>query len=206
MEMSSSLNLINQSLPASTPHSALLKIVHTCSVVSNSATPWTVVHQASLFMEFFRQKPWTQFPFPTLGDLPDPGMEPMFLPSPGLAGGFFFYHGSTWEVWSPLLKIRLWLKEVLHLVCGKGNGNPLQYSCLENPMDRAAWCRLQSMGSQRVEHAWATSLALPLPIPLHQAITLPRVTTAMAPRFHVATDLTLLLLTPAWHSGIFIPL
>ena len=22
---------------------------------------------------------------------------------------------------------------------GKGNGNPLQYSCLENPMDRGAW-------------------------------------------------------------------
>ena len=29
--------------------------------------------------------------------------------------------------------------------------NPLQYSCLENPMDRGAG-RLQSMGSQRVEH------------------------------------------------------
>ena len=23
--------------------------------------------------------------------------------------------------------------------CGRGNGNPLQYSCLENPMDRGAW-------------------------------------------------------------------
>ena len=34
---------------------------------------------------------------------------------------------------------------------GEGNGNPLQYSCLENPMDRGA-CRLQSMGSQRVGH------------------------------------------------------
>ena len=32
---------------------------------------------------------------------------------------------------------------------GEGNGNPLQYSCLENPMDGEA-CRLQSMGSQRV--------------------------------------------------------
>ena len=30
---------------------------------------------------------------------------------------------------------------------GEGNGNTLQYSCLENPMDRGAW-RLQSMGSQ----------------------------------------------------------
>ena len=33
---------------------------------------------------------------------------------------------------------------------GEGNGNPLQYSCLENPMVGGAWCRLLSMGSQRV--------------------------------------------------------
>ena len=35
---------------------------------------------------------------------------------------------------------------------GEGNGNPLQYSCLENPMDGGALCRLLSMGSQRVGH------------------------------------------------------
>ena len=29
---------------------------------------------------------------------------------------------------------------------GEGNSSPLQYSCLENPMDRGAWCRLLSMG------------------------------------------------------------
>ena len=34
---------------------------------------------------------------------------------------------------------------------GEGNGNPLQSSCLENPMNRGAW-RVQSMGSQRVGH------------------------------------------------------
>ena len=34
--------------------------------------------------------------------------------------------------------------------CGEGNGNPLQYSCLENPMAGGAWCRLLSTGSQRV--------------------------------------------------------
>ena len=38
---------------------------------------------------------------------------------------------------------------------GKGNGNSLQYSCLENPMDRGAW-RLQSMGLQRVRYDLAT--------------------------------------------------
>ena len=41
---------------------------------------------------------------------------------------------------------------------GEGNGNPLQYSCLENPMDWGAWCRLLSMGSQRVGHNWVISL------------------------------------------------
>ena len=34
---------------------------------------------------------------------------------------------------------------------GEGNGNPLQYSCLENPMDEGVG-RLQSTGSQRVRH------------------------------------------------------
>ena len=43
---------------------------------------------------------------------------------------------------------------------GEGNGNPLQYSCLENPMDGGAWCRQLSMGSQRVRHDWTTSLSL----------------------------------------------
>ena len=33
---------------------------------------------------------------------------------------------------------------------GEGNGNPLQYSCLENTMGRGA-CGLQSMGSQQSE-------------------------------------------------------
>ena len=36
---------------------------------------------------------------------------------------------------------------------GGGHGNPLLYSCLENPMDRGAWRTTQSMGSQRVGHS-----------------------------------------------------
>ena len=35
---------------------------------------------------------------------------------------------------------------------GEGNGNPLQYSCLENPMNGGAWCRPLSMGWQRIGH------------------------------------------------------
>ena len=35
---------------------------------------------------------------------------------------------------------------------GGGHGNLLQYSCLENPMDKGAWQGLQSIGLQRVGH------------------------------------------------------
>ena len=40
---------------------------------------------------------------------------------------------------------------------GGGHGNPLQYSCLENPMDRGAW-RATVTGSQRVRHNWSMSM------------------------------------------------
>ena len=46
---------------------------------------------------------------------------------------------------------------------GEGNGNPPQYSCLENPTDGGTWCRLLSMGSQRVGYDWETSLSFPFP-------------------------------------------
>ena len=40
------------------------------------ATPWTVACQAPLFMGFSRQEYWSGLPFPSPGDLPDPGIEP----------------------------------------------------------------------------------------------------------------------------------
>ena len=39
---------------------------------------------------------------------------------------------------------------------GRGNGNPLQYSCPENPMDRGAW-RATVHGVQRVRYGWVTA-------------------------------------------------
>ena len=48
--------------------------------------PWTVAHQAPLSIGFSRQEHWSGLPFPSPGDLPDPGIEPT---SPALAGGFF---------------------------------------------------------------------------------------------------------------------
>ena len=40
------------------------------------ATSWTVAHQAPLFMEFSREEYCSGLPFPSPGDLPDPGIEP----------------------------------------------------------------------------------------------------------------------------------
>ena len=51
-----------------------------------SATLWTVARQASLFMGFPRREHWSGLPFPSPGDLPDPGVEYV---SPVLVGGFF---------------------------------------------------------------------------------------------------------------------
>ena len=99
---------------------------------------------------------WLTFPLP--GDLSNAGIEPMSLISPALAGGFFIT-SPTWEA-QRLNK----LTAVPGLPCssngkeaawnargfrgsipgpgrssGERNGNPLQYSCLENPMYREAW-------------------------------------------------------------------
>ena len=40
------------------------------------ATPWTVACQALLSTEFSRQQYWSGLPFPSPGDLPDPGIKP----------------------------------------------------------------------------------------------------------------------------------
>ena len=45
-------------------------------VVSDSATLWTVAHQAPLSMEFSRHEYWSGLPFPSPGDLHNPGIEP----------------------------------------------------------------------------------------------------------------------------------
>ena len=48
-----------------------------------------------------------------------------------------------------IVNFMYFLKEVM--LFGEGNGTPLQYSCLENPIEGEAWL-LQSMGSLRVGH------------------------------------------------------
>ena len=44
--------------------------------MSDSATPWTVAYQVPPSMGFSRQECWSGLPFPSPGDLPNPGIEP----------------------------------------------------------------------------------------------------------------------------------
>ena len=64
--------------------------------ISFWATPWTIARQAPLSMGFSRQGYWSGVPCPPPGDLPDPGIEPMSLPSPAFAGRFFTM-STPWE-------------------------------------------------------------------------------------------------------------
>ena len=57
------------------------------SHVRPCVTPWTVALQTPLCMGFSRQEYWSGLPFPSPGDLPNPGMEPAFPVSPALHAG-----------------------------------------------------------------------------------------------------------------------
>ena len=50
--------------------------VKSLSPVPLFVTPWTIVYQAPPSMGFSRQEYWNELPFPSPGDLPDPGIEP----------------------------------------------------------------------------------------------------------------------------------
>ena len=79
--------------------------------------PMDITHQAHLSMKFSRQEYWSGLPYPLPRDIPNPGIKPTSLRSSALADRFFTTTTTSRE----------------------GNGTPLQYSCLENPMDRGAW-------------------------------------------------------------------
>ena len=116
---------------------------------------------------FSRQGYWDGLPFPSPGDLPDPGIKSTSL---ALAGRFLTTEPSgqsSFDVYHSLIchfpggsdrKASVYNAGDLGSIPGsgrfpgEGNGNPLQYSCLENHMDGGTWCRLLSMGSQRVGH------------------------------------------------------
>ena len=63
--------------------------VHLLSHVQLFLTVWTVACQPPLYMEFSRKEYWSGLPFPSVRDLPDPGVAPASPAFPALTDGFF---------------------------------------------------------------------------------------------------------------------
>ena len=84
-----------------------------CSVPKLCLTlchPRTIACQAPMSMGFPRQAHWNWLPVPSLGDLPDPGIEPE---SPALAGRFFFFfttEPSGKNIFKLYLSLKQWIK------------------------------------------------------------------------------------------------
>ena len=104
------------------------------------AIPWTIASQAPLSIEFSKQEYCSGLSFPSPGDLPNSGIKPRFLhcrqilyclSHQGSLSGSVGKESSC-NAGDPG-SVPGWGKSP-----GEGNGNPLQYSCLENPMDRGA--------------------------------------------------------------------
>ena len=95
-------------------------------------------------MGFSVQEYWNGLPYPSPGDLPDPGIEPMSLMSPTLVGGFFTTSTITGASLVAQGKESTCNPGEAGLIPGlgkspkEGKGYPLQHFCLENPMDRGA--------------------------------------------------------------------
>ena len=156
-----------------------------CSCVWLFVTPWTVAHQAPLSMGFSRQESWNGLPCSPPGDLHNSGTGWVFYIS--CISRWVLYYQDLWTSTIQTGKPRAFsygaslasegknppavqeMQEALVWSLGGGrspggkHGNPLQYSCLENPMADEP-DRLQSMESQRVGYDWrdlaCTSLLL----------------------------------------------
>ena len=99
-------------------------------------TPWTVAYQAPLSVGFSRQEYWSGLPFLSPKDLPEPGIEPR---SPALEADALLSEppGKPLGEFKTLLWV-LWFFAHLRVNQGEGNGNLLQYSCLETTMEGGA--------------------------------------------------------------------
>ena len=90
----------------------LISYVLSCSVVPDSATPWTVAHQSALPVGFSRQEHWSGLPFPSPGDLPYPGIKLTSFTSPALVVRFF----TTSATWEANLTVYMGLQATLALL------------------------------------------------------------------------------------------
>ena len=130
------------------------------SCVQLFATLWTVAHQTPLSLGFSRQEYWSGLPCPPPGDIPDQGIKlmsayissvglafssPSALPYPRIKPGSHAMQAASLPSKPPGKPTSgkectcnagdLGLIPESGISPGGGHGNPLQYSCLENPRD-----------------------------------------------------------------------
>ena len=125
------------------------------SVLSDSATLWTVACQAPLSVGFSRQEYWSGLPCPPSGHFPHPGVEPSSLLSPALPGGFFTTNnGLPWWLRGSSVCLqggRPGLNPWVRKIPWRREWQPTPAFFLKNSTDRGAWWLL-SIESQRVGH------------------------------------------------------
>ena len=86
-----SLNIHTHTHTLTHTHTHVSAAVQSVSRVQLFVTPWTVARQAPLSMGFSRQEYWSELPFPSSKNLPDPRIKPS---SPPLAHGFYITEPS----------------------------------------------------------------------------------------------------------------
>ena len=125
--------------------------------MSDSATPWTAAFQAPPSMAFSRQEYWSEVPSPSPELIPSRFLYNISSP-PKINGSTCVFPNFPC---SSVNKETVFNAGDPHLIpgsgrfSGEGNGNPLQYSFLENPMDRGSW-QATVHGVARVGHDLAT--------------------------------------------------
>ena len=92
-------------------------------------------------MGFPKQEYWSGLSCPLPGDLLDPGIELTSLTPLALAGGFYTTSATREACMCICIYtyVYVYIHIYTHIYIREGNGTPLQYSFLENPMDRGIW-------------------------------------------------------------------
>ena len=81
------------------------------SCVHLFATPWTIARQALLSVGFPRQEYWSGLPFPSPGDLPNAGTEPLFPVSPAVAGRLLVHTNCS----TPIIFVHVCLQRYMQM-------------------------------------------------------------------------------------------
>ena len=134
------------------------------SVVLNSATPWTLAHQAPLFMGFPRRDYWNGLPWPPPGDLPDPWIK---TGSPALKTDCLLELAPF--TWHSSFKVNPYCNKYQYFIpfygqerCWSWNSNTLATSGEELTHWKRPWCwEGLGAGGEGDNRGWDGWMALP---------------------------------------------